>query len=100
MTRRHALPILLALTLLVTQTAGYAHALSHFNTDLVAKDRVAHASLCAKCASFDKLMSIVPTLACIELHAAASTTPHIVRRARETARDTPPFQPRAPPLFV
>jgi hypothetical protein len=56
----HLLPLLLALSLVSTQAAGIAHTLSHYNADALAKERIAHASLCAKCLSFHKVSFAVP----------------------------------------
>jgi hypothetical protein len=100
MTRRRTLPILLAFALLLTQAAGYAHALSHFNGDTLAKERMAHASLCAKCASFDKLSLIEPTSRALDLRVEAASTPVIAMAQASQPRTVATFQPRAPPYFV
>jgi hypothetical protein len=100
MTRRRTLPILLAFALLLTQAAGFAHALSHLNADTLAKERLAHASLCAKCASFDKLALIEPTSLAphLRIEAATAAVMDVVQTVRP--RTVAPFQPRAPPDFV
>ena len=100
MTRRRTLPILLALTLLVTQAAGYAHGLSHFRADTPVKERIAHDSLCAKCASFDKLSLILPTSPPLDLRADPPRASELVVVESFQKRVTTPFQPRAPPHFV
>jgi hypothetical protein len=100
MTQRCTLPILLALALLLAQTAGYIHALSHYNADQLVKERIAHASMCAKCASFDKLAPLIPTSFALRLRVESSTAPRI-KSVRDTPRRTPsPFQSRAPPHFA
>jgi hypothetical protein len=100
MTRQRTLPLLLALTVLLTQLAGIAHALSHYNADALAKESIAHASLCAKCASFHKLSVAVPPSTSPEpgaqVFAAASTPPTPATPRRATAS----FRARAPPDFA
>jgi hypothetical protein len=97
MTRRRTLPVLLTIALLLGQAAAYAHALSHLSADSLAKEGLAHASLCAKCASFDKLTLIEPTLPPPDLRAEASNTPVDVAVASSRRQTTTPFQSRAPP---
>jgi hypothetical protein len=97
MTRRRILPVLLTIALLLSQTAAYAHTFSHLNADSLAKEGWAHASLCAKCASFDKLASIEPTLPPYDLRAAASGTPAAAVAASFRPQATTPFRSRAPP---
>ena len=96
MTRR-TLPILLAFALLLSQAAAAAHALSHLSSDSLAKETVAHASLCAKCASFDKLSLVEPSLLPSTLHAEASTTPVAIAVESFRPQVTTPFRSRAPP---
>jgi hypothetical protein len=91
------LPLLLALSLVSTQAAGIAHALSHYNADALAKERIAHASLCAKCLSFHKVsVAVPPSAAPVPLREsrnvpARQLTP-IARRAVAIA-----FRARGPP---
>ena len=97
MKRRRTLPVLLALTLLLGQAAAYAHTLSHLSADSLAKESLAHPSLCAKCASFDKLTLIEPDLPPVDLSAEAVST--LVHHTLESfrPRTTTPFDSRAPP---
>jgi len=97
MTRRRTLPVLLAFALLLSQAAAFAHTLSHLSADSLAKEGLAHASLCAKCASFDKLTLIAPALPPPDLHAEASSTPFDVTAESFRLQTTAPFQSRAPP---
>jgi hypothetical protein len=97
MTRRRTLPFLLTIALLLSQAAAYAHALSHLSADSLAKEGAAHASLCAKCASFDKLTLIEPTLPPTDLHAEAQSTPVDFSTESFRPQTTTPFQSRAPP---
>jgi hypothetical protein len=97
MTRRRTLPVLLTIALLLGQAAAYAHTLSHLSADSLAKEGLAHASLCAKCASFDKLSLIEPTLPPTDLHAEAATTSVDVTAEGFRQQTTTPFRSRAPP---
>ena len=97
MTRRRTLPVLLTIALLLSQAAAYAHTLSHLSADSLAKEGLAHASLCAKCASFDKLSLIEPTLPPYDLRAEASGSPVDAVAACFRPQTTTPFQSRAPP---
>jgi hypothetical protein len=91
------LPLLLAVSLVSTQVAGIAHALSHYNADALAKERIAHASLCAKCLSFHKISVAVPP--------SAAPVPLRESRSAPSAQLTPiaqrsvaiPFRARGPP---
>jgi hypothetical protein len=94
------LPALLAATLLLTQLAGIAHALSHYNADALAKERIAHASLCAKCANFHKLSVAVPPTTSPEPRTQAfAAAPMPVTPPAVWLAPTP-FQARAPPDSV
>jgi hypothetical protein len=97
MTRRRTLPLLLTIALLLSQAAASAHALSHLNADSLAKEGLAHASLCAKCASFDKLALIEPTLPPAALRAEASSVPASFTAESFRPQTTTPFRSRAPP---
>jgi hypothetical protein len=95
--KSRTLPALLAFCLVFTQVTGNAHVLSHFSSDAPAKERLAHASQCAKCINFDKLGLIEPSLLSIDPPAAVLSQPY-----RNAAIDvgTPsdlPFHARAPP---
>lgn len=100
MTRRRTLPVLLAFALLLSQAAAYAHMLSHLSADSLAKESLAHASLCAKCASFDKLTLIEPNLPPADLQAEASSAPVHVTVESSRPRAPSPFQSRAPPTSL
>ena len=97
MTAHRALPLLLALALLLGQQAGLTHALSHLDRATLAKEGVAHTTLCAKCSTFEQLSSAVPSCASfgIDQSSAAPTisaADHSVVRCTVTA-----FHSRAPP---
>jgi len=98
--RRPLLPALLAATLLLTQVAGLAHALSHYNADAPTKERVTHASLCAKCANFHKLGAAVPPSRLPETGSLVFLAPSIPAAAATPGRVTASFLARAPPAFV
>lgn len=95
MTLRRPLPILLAFALLLSQAAASTHALTHVGGD--AKAPAGHVSLCAKCASFDKLSLIEPTIPPVNLRSEASSPRVVVAAASFTPRTAVPFQSRAPP---
>jgi hypothetical protein len=98
--RPRLLPALLAATLLSTQVAGLAHALSHYNADALAKERIAHASLCAKCAHFHKLSVAVPPNTPPETRAAVFMVPPTPATPAALRCVAAAFLARAPPDFV
>jgi len=51
---------LLILLLLFAQQAAYAHAVSHLGKEPPPQEQLAHAKLCGKCVSFDKLSAAAP----------------------------------------
>ncbi len=91
MTTHRVLPLLLALTLLLAQQAGLAHALSHIDK------ADSHTTLCEKCSAFGQLSSAVPVSAALNLD-GPSTAPLFgvvdlgIARTTSTA-----FRSRAPP---
>ena len=97
MTRRRTLPVLLTIALLLGQAAAYAHALSHLSPSSLGKEGFAHASLCAKCASFDKLTLIEPTLPPADLQAEASSTAFVTTTNGFRPQTANAFRARAPP---
>ena len=92
-----ALPILLALALLLSQHAGQAHALSHLDPGNASKEGFAHTLLCAKCASFDNLSLMLPASAVIAVDEPCS--PRFVGTAvyRFVLPTITAFHSRAPP---
>jgi hypothetical protein len=94
MTAPRALPLLLTLALLLSQLAGQAHAVTHLDTS---KEPLAHTTLCAKCASFDNLSSMLPPSATIgtAVRLSGEQTDLAEYGFDETTRTA--FQSRAPP---
>jgi len=99
MTASRALPIVLALTLLLAQQAGQSHALSHFGADSL-KEGFSHTTLCAKCSTFGQLSSFVPATASISFDASASVASLTVVDSGLIRRPTTAFQSRAPPFLT
>ena len=99
MTASRTLPILLALTLLLAQQAGQAHALSHLGPDSL-KEGFAHTTLCAKCSTFGQLSSFVPATTPITFDPPASVASLPVLDFGSIRRTTTAFQSRAPPSLA
>ncbi len=98
--KHRTLPLLLAIALVFTQTAGNAHVLSHYSGDAPAKERVAHASQCAKCVNFDKLSLLEPSLISIDPPAVALSDHSRDPSPGASTLADPPFQARAPPHSI
>jgi hypothetical protein len=99
MTTHRALPLLLALTLLLGQQAGLSHALSHLDPDTLAKGGLSHTTLCEKCSTFGQLSSAVPTSATIVFD-QSSLASHVSIFDRGIVRRTVAvFRSRAPPYL-
>lgn len=92
-----ALPLLLALTLLLGQQAGISHALSHVDPDTQPKDGIAHTTLCAKCSTFEQLSSVVPSCVRIDFDQASSAPPVGADANGIVRRTVTVFRSRAPP---
>jgi hypothetical protein len=99
MTSSRSLPILLALTLLLAQQAGQAHALSHLGPDSL-KEGISHTTLCAKCSTFGQLSSFVPATASITFDSPISVALLTVVDSGSIRRTTTAFQSRAPPSLA
>ncbi len=97
MTAHRTLPLFLALTLLLGQQAGLAHALSHLDPGTQSKERLAHTSLCAKCASFEQLSAMVPTSTSANLFQASSAPRIAIADCGCLRRTVTAFRSRAPP---
>jgi hypothetical protein len=97
MTAHRALPLLLALALLLAQQAGLAHALSHLDPETLSKSSPPHTTLCEKCSTFGQLSSAVPTSVTIIIDQSLPTS-HVRIRDRGVVRRTVAvFNSRAPP---
>jgi hypothetical protein len=86
---------LLTLALLLSQLAGQAHAVTHL--DGTSKEPLAHTTLCAKCASFDNLSSMLPPSATIGTVVRLSGEQIDVSEYRFDETTSTAFQSRAPP---
>ena len=95
-----ALPIVLALALLLGQQAGYAHALSHLNTGDPAKEQLSHSSLCAKCSTFQQLSSALPPTACIAVEQTYGVVQLGAIERDSISRTVTVFRSRAPPILA
>jgi hypothetical protein len=91
------LPLLVALTLLLGQQAGLAHALSHLDPGTQSKEAPAHTLLCAKCASFEQLSAMVPTSTAASPQQLSSEKPTSVADYGCVRRTVTAFRSRAPP---
>lgn len=92
MTAPRALPLLLALALLLSQVAGQVHAAAHLDAG-----NASHTTLCVKCASFDNLsLGLTPNaaaaIAVVQCGACCDFSAYAVEQTTHTA-----FQSRAPP---
>jgi hypothetical protein len=99
MTAPRTVTLLLALTLLLGQLAGSAHALSHLDPGTQSKEGLAHTSLCAKCASFEQLSAMVPPSAAANRLLLASASRARVSDHDCIRRTVTAFRSRAPPTL-
>lgn len=97
MTTHRALPILLALTLLLAQQAGLSHALSHLDPDTLPKGGLSHTTLCEKCSTFGQLSSVVPTFATVAFDQPSSSLHISIADHGIVRRTVTVFHSRAPP---
>ena len=93
------LPLLVALTLLLGQQAGFAHALSHLDPGSQSKEGLAHTSLCAKCASFEQLSAMVPPCTAANLLRLATASQTRIGDCGCVRRTVSAFRSRAPPIL-
>lgn len=100
MTANRALPLLLAFTLLLGQQGAQAHALSHLQHGDGAKQQLTHSSLCAKCAHFQQLSSVVPATACALIETTLDLVVHASLDVGVPRDFSVPFRSRAPPHLV
>jgi hypothetical protein len=97
MTAHRALPLLLALALLLAQQAGLAHALSHLDPHTPSKSGLSHTTLCEKCSTFGQLSSAVPTSATIVLDQSSPASHVSICDSGIVRRTVAVFRSRAPP---
>ena len=97
MTAHRALPLLLAITLLLGQQAGLAHALSHLDPDALSKGGLPHTTLCEKCSTFGQLSSAVPGSAAIVFDQLSPASHVSVSDCGIVRRTVAVFRSRAPP---
>lgn len=90
---------LLTAALLFAQHAAFAHVLSHAGETVPAKEQLAHAKLCGKCASFEKFSG---ALAAVNSALPALDAPHTrptPQAHHHHPRTVVGFHSRAPPVL-
>jgi hypothetical protein len=97
---RRALISLLTLLLLYAQQAAYAHVVSHAGKEPPAKEQLAHAKLCGKCVSFEKLSHAVPSSKTAPLPLQVVFAQPVVAEYFFRPHTIAAFRSRAPPVLL